>query len=129
MDMIKKRAAMRGQSGFTLIELLVAVAILAILAGVAVFAVGSLRGNADTAACNTEKDTIKTANSAANATTETTDSYANYIDGGPTTPNLKYFAVTVPAAPALNGLGTNNQAYTLAAKSGVTLPSGCTTTV
>ncbi|MFZ4434645.1 MAG: type II secretion system protein, partial [Microthrixaceae bacterium] len=48
MDMIKKRAAMRGQSGFTLVELLVAVAILAILAGTAVFAVGSLTDNATT---------------------------------------------------------------------------------
>ncbi len=61
MDMIKKRAAMRGQSGFTLVELLVAVAILAVLAGTAVFAVGSLTDNATTAACDTEAKTVKTA--------------------------------------------------------------------
>ena len=68
MDLIKKRMAMRGQSGFTLVELLVAVAILAILAGVAVFAIGGLTGGASKNACKTERDTFQTAVAAATAT-------------------------------------------------------------
>lgn len=60
MNMIEKRKAMAGQGGFT-IELLVVVAILAILAGVAVFAVSNLTADADNNACKVEKDTIKTA--------------------------------------------------------------------
>ena len=85
MDMIKKRMAMRGQSGFTLVELLVAVAILAILAGVAVFAVGSLTSNSGIAACDTEASTIKTAIAAAganNGTNPADDDAVTYIDGG-----------------------------------------------
>jgi general secretion pathway protein G len=67
MNMIQKRQQMRGQSGFTLIELLVAIAILGILAGVAVFAVGNLTDNADKAACTTEKKTVETAIDASKA--------------------------------------------------------------
>jgi len=89
MDMIKKRMAMRGQSGFTLVELLVAVAILAILAGVAVFAVGNLTDNADTAACDTEEKTVKTAAAAykvdaqADATSVSDLQTANLLDQAP----------------------------------------------
>jgi prepilin-type N-terminal cleavage/methylation domain-containing protein len=115
MDMIKKRMAMRGQSGFTLIELLVAVAILAILAGVAVFAVGSLRGNADTAACKAEKDTLVTANAAANASSLDTDTWDAFSDNTP-----KYFTVT-------SGGTGNARTITLAAVG--TLPADCTTTL
>jgi prepilin-type N-terminal cleavage/methylation domain-containing protein len=99
MDMIKKRAAMRGQSGFTLVELLVAVAILAILAGVAVFAVGNLTGQSASAACKTEGETIRTAIASARAATQDNSTPdpkdANtYLQG-----SLKYFdAADVPTA-------------------------------
>jgi prepilin-type N-terminal cleavage/methylation domain-containing protein len=107
MNMIEKRMQMRGQGGFTLIELLVAVAILAILAGVAVFAVGTLRDDANTSACKTERQTIKTANEAANATNLTTDTYADFIEGTP-----KYFDVTSGGSDnsrtvSLEGIGAN----------------------
>jgi type IV pilus assembly protein PilA len=119
MDMIKQRAARRGQGGFTLIELLVAVAILAILAGVAVFAVGSLRDNANVNACKTEKDTFITANSAA-ATA-----------GGLPSNNLQSSTVTVGGTPSVvsgkywqmpdtSGGGTGP-----VVKTGTTLPTGC----
>ncbi len=90
MDMIKKKAAMRGQGGFTLVELLVAVAILAILAGVAVFAVGNLTQDSGIAACDSEASTVKTAIAAAQAapgTDPADDDAVTYIDGG----TLKYF--------------------------------------
>jgi prepilin-type N-terminal cleavage/methylation domain-containing protein len=61
MNMIQKRQQMKGQSGFTLIELLVAIAILGILAGVAVFAVGGLTDSAKETSCVTEKETVETA--------------------------------------------------------------------
>ena len=84
--MIESRKAMRGQGGFTLIELLVVVAILAILAGVAVFAVSNLTEDADTNACKVERDTINTAAAAADATSSSTDTTGTYLDGEP-----KYF--------------------------------------
>ena len=61
MNMIEKRKQMRGQGGFTLIELLVVVAILGILAGVVVFAVGNLTDDANENACKIELRTMKTA--------------------------------------------------------------------
>ncbi len=100
MDMIKKRMAMRGQSGFTLVELLVAVAILAILAGVAVFAVGNLTSGAATNACEVERDTLVTAANAAIAKNGVDTAYDDYLDG-----SLKYWTYTptnsgTAAAPA-----------------------------
>ncbi len=101
MNMIEKRKRSMGQGGFTLIELLVVVAILAILAGVAVFAVGNLTKDADTNACKVEKDTIKTAIAAAKATSSTTDTYTNYLDGTP-----KYWSVSVETiSPAGENVG------------------------
>ncbi len=97
MNMIQKRQQMRGQSGFTLIELLVAIAILGILAGVAVFAVGNLTGQSKIAACDTEAATIKTAAAAANTSTPTNDEWDTFATG-----TLKYFTVAVTA-----GAGTN----------------------
>lgn len=108
MNMIEKRKRSMGQGGFTLIELLVVVAILAILAGVAVFAVGNLTDDADSNACKVEKDTIKTAIAAADATSDSSDTWDDYIDGGATA--TKYFTVTAGAPTA---------------KTGVTLPTGC----
>eukprot|EP00918_Siedleckia_nematoides_P097418 GHVU01213556.1.p3 GENE.GHVU01213556.1~~GHVU01213556.1.p3 ORF type:complete len:107 (+),score=29.40 GHVU01213556.1:683-1003(+) len=86
MNMIEKRKQQRGQGGFTLIELLVVVAILAILAGVVLFAVGNLTDDADEYACKVERDTIKTAIAAAEATSDAADTSADYLDGTP-----KYF--------------------------------------
>ncbi|MEI2638280.1 MAG: prepilin-type N-terminal cleavage/methylation domain-containing protein [Microthrixaceae bacterium] len=51
----------RGQAGFTLIEMLIATAIISILAGVAVFAVGKAKDNAHKNACLTERRAFETA--------------------------------------------------------------------
>jgi prepilin-type N-terminal cleavage/methylation domain-containing protein len=112
MNFIEQRKRQRGQGGFTLIELLVVVAILGILAGVAVFAVGGLRTEADSNACEVEKSTIKTANAAANATTATTDTYVGYLDGTP-----RYFTV----AP-----GGAGNARTVTLTPTASAPAGCT---
>jgi general secretion pathway protein G len=84
MDMIKKRMAMRGQSGFTLVELLVAVAILAILAGVAVFAVGNLTDSAETSSNDVELKTVRTAAAAWQSQTGAwPTTIDNLVDGNP----------------------------------------------
>ncbi len=115
MNIIQKRMAMRGQSGFTLVELLVAVAILAILAGVAVFAVGNLTDSADSAACDTEKSTLITANNAAKASADTNDTAATFIEGGAS--GLKYYVIGAGTPPAI----TLTQAGTDAGCDAVTL--------
>ena len=49
------------ERGFTLVELLIVIVILGILAGIVVFAVGNMTGNAKTTGCNAEKTTISDA--------------------------------------------------------------------
>jgi prepilin-type N-terminal cleavage/methylation domain-containing protein len=107
MNMIQKRQQMKGQSGFTLIELLVAVAILGVLAGVAVFAVGGLQTSSKKAACETERDTFKTAIASAKTTNPLT-SPGTYISGKEATPVADpvagtYFTISTNA---VGGTGT-----------------------
>lgn len=61
MKAFNDRRAAAGQGGFTLIELLIVIAILGILAGVVVLAVGGVSDSAQTKACLIEGKTIETA--------------------------------------------------------------------
>lgn len=61
MRVLNERMKARGQGGFTLIELLIVIAILGILAGVVVFAVGGVQDTADTKACEIEGKSVETA--------------------------------------------------------------------
>jgi prepilin-type N-terminal cleavage/methylation domain-containing protein len=65
MQMFNERMKARGQGGFTLIELLIVIAILGILAGVVVFAVGGVQGTATNKACEIEGKSVETAIQAA----------------------------------------------------------------
>jgi prepilin-type N-terminal cleavage/methylation domain-containing protein len=56
---MRKRRAREG--GFTLVELLVVIVILGVLAGIVVFAVGGVNQKSKAAACNTDIDTVQTA--------------------------------------------------------------------
>lgn len=51
----------REDRGFTLIELLVVIVILAILAGIVIFAVGGIKDRGKTSACKTDLKTIQVA--------------------------------------------------------------------
>ena len=55
------------EKGFTLVELLVVIVIIGVLASVVVFAVNGITDRGQTAACKTDKRTIKTAAEAAYA--------------------------------------------------------------
>jgi general secretion pathway protein G len=82
MTAIENRRRMRGQGGFTLIELLIVIAILGILAGVVVFAVGNVTDNADTKACELERRTIKTAIEAAKGNNTTLSASGDIVTSG-----------------------------------------------
>jgi prepilin-type N-terminal cleavage/methylation domain-containing protein len=51
----------QGEGGFTLIELLVVIAILSVLAAIVIINVTGVKGTANTAACNTDAQTVQTA--------------------------------------------------------------------
>ena len=88
----------RGEGGFTLIEMLVVLAILGVLAGVVVFAMGTTQQNAHTSSCLTERAAVITAYGAARA--------SNLVDGGSTT-FADYLEETpgyfVPVSPSVAG--------------------------
>lgn len=69
MDLIEamKATDRRSQAGFTMIELMVTLGILAMLAAVVLFAIGSSRNNAARASCRTDRATLLTAAAARDA--------------------------------------------------------------
>ena len=83
MNMIEQRRRNRGQGGFTLVELLVVIAILAVLGGVAVFAVGNLTGESKAAACQAEYNSVQTAILAAGASNDSGDDATAFLEGDP----------------------------------------------
>jgi prepilin-type N-terminal cleavage/methylation domain-containing protein len=58
---LQRMVAKRDQGGFTLIELLIVIIILAILAAIVVFAVGSTNTNAIASSCNADAKSVETA--------------------------------------------------------------------
>jgi prepilin-type N-terminal cleavage/methylation domain-containing protein len=70
------------QSGFTLLELLVAIAVLSVLAGGAVLAVGSMKDHAQEVACSTDERALDTAQQALLATTGSAGDEALLVSSG-----------------------------------------------
>ena len=74
--------SLKSEKGFTLIELLVVIAILGAIAGVVVLNVGSFVGQGKCEGYCTEKHNVVTACMAAAATSNSSDTWADYVLGG-----------------------------------------------
>lgn len=94
------------QKGFTLVELLVVIVILGILAAVVVFAVNGISDRGQTAACNTDASTLRTAveayrakNTAAATPTEAQLVTAGLLSTQSTYYNISYTGTTLNVNP------------------------------
>jgi prepilin-type N-terminal cleavage/methylation domain-containing protein len=68
-----------GEAGFTLVELLVVIVILGVLAGIVVFAVGGISNKSTRAACNSDVNTVQTAEEAYYAQNNAYTTIANLV--------------------------------------------------
>jgi general secretion pathway protein G len=68
-----------GEAGFTLVELLVVIVILGVLAGIVVFAVGGISNKSTQAACNSDVNTVQTAEEAYYAQNNSYTTIANLV--------------------------------------------------
>jgi prepilin-type N-terminal cleavage/methylation domain-containing protein len=99
------KRAHRGQKGITLIEVLIVIAILGVIAGVVIYAVGPFRGAGTLQSANTEQASVKTAVQAyisfgGNSTTGTMGSGRTCTNFTPNTDNrtpIDYFDGTLRA--------------------------------
>jgi general secretion pathway protein G len=68
-----------GEAGFTLVELLVVIVILGVLAGIVVFAVGGISNKSTRAACNSDVNSVQTAEEAYFAQNNAYTTIANLV--------------------------------------------------
>lgn len=107
MSMLDRlRAARSEESGFTLVELLVVIAILGVLAGVVVFSVAGIQDNSQKSACQTEAQTVRTAEEANYAKNK------EYASGATLVTNK--FLNAAPTLVTITTTGTPPSAYSLA---------------
>ena len=84
--MMKTLSNYRKEEGFTLIELMIVMVVLGILAGLILFSVGPFQTAANTAKTNANLDTCATAQAAADATTDGTDTKYTFLAPGTVCP-------------------------------------------
>jgi general secretion pathway protein G len=115
--MLDRFRKVRGEEGFTLIELLIAIIILAVLAGIVVFAVAGISDKGQTSACKTDKKTLATAEEAYYAKKfEYTDG-PGLVAGGLLQEDSAWYTLTPNNA-------SDPKTYTFGRKAGA--PSECT---
>jgi prepilin-type N-terminal cleavage/methylation domain-containing protein len=133
-DMQLSTRAQRDQNGFTLIELLIVIAVLGILSGIAIFAVGSTKKDAASTACKTDFKSIALSAEAVNtkiATYPTTNAdllksggKGGVLDEYPTSTEYK-LVYAPPVAPSTLFTITVQKPNGTAVATNPTSASGC----
>lgn len=78
--MLNTMTRLRREEGFTLIELLIVIVVLGILAGIVIFAIGGVKGDAESKSSSSNVKICATARSVADVQDGNAAAYTKYVD-------------------------------------------------